>query len=147
MTSLYVKAPLDQCSNSWDHREEQSVAIAVCVALWAMTGSPMVDRNPVFIGSSSTVIKGINPVTYFREGRPMNGQPEFAFEWNDATWHFPGQANFKVFRADTVAFAPQYGGYCAWAVSNEYTAPSVPEAWTIHDGRLYLNYSLSIQTH
>ncbi|MDJ0601718.1 MAG: YHS domain-containing (seleno)protein, partial [Crocosphaera sp.] len=42
-------------------------------------------------------------------------------------------------------YAPQYGGFCAWAVSNNYTAPIDPEAWTIVDGKLYLNYDKNIQ--
>jgi hypothetical protein len=42
-------------------------------------------------------------------------------------------------------YAPQYGGYCAWAVSRGYTADIDPEAWRIVEGRLYLNYSKRVQ--
>ena len=42
-------------------------------------------------------------------------------------------------------YAPQYGGYCAWAVSQGYTAPIDPKAWKVVDGKLYLNYSKSVQ--
>ena len=42
-------------------------------------------------------------------------------------------------------YAPQYGGYCAWAVSRGYTAGIDPDAWKIVNGRLYLNYSLKVQ--
>ena len=39
----------------------------------------------------------------------------------------------------TRKYAPQYGGYCAYAVSEGYTATTVPAAWTIVDDKLYLN--------
>ncbi|MEO1370237.1 MAG: YHS domain-containing (seleno)protein, partial [Acidobacteriota bacterium] len=43
------------------------------------------------------------------------------------------------------AYAPQYGGYCAWAVAQGSTAGIDPESWKIVDGKLYLNYSPKIQ--
>ena len=50
-----------------------------------------------------------------------------------------------MFAANPEKYAPQYGGYCAWAVSQGYTASTDPEAWKIVDGKLYLNYSKSVQ--
>ena len=65
--------------------------------------------------------------------------------WRGATWHFASDANRALFEADPLAFAPQYGGWCAWAVAEGYTASTVPDAWSIVDGRLYLNFSRSVQ--
>lgn len=48
-------------------------------------------------------------------------------------------------QGDPQAYAPQYGGYCAWAVSQGHTASSDPQAWRIHDGKLLLNYSKGVQ--
>ena len=62
-----------------------------------------------------------------------------------ATWCFVSAANKGTFVADPEAYAPQFGGYCAWAVSEGYTASTTPEAWSIVDGKLYLNYSRRIQ--
>ena len=45
------------------------------------------------------------------------------------------------FEANPEAYAPQYGGYCAYAASNGVVAKTVPEAWTVYDGKFYLNYS------
>ena len=56
-----------------------------------------------------------------------------------ATWQFASANNLAAFKADSQAYAPQYGGYCAWAVSGGYTASSDPQAWRIHDGKLFLN--------
>ncbi len=90
-------------------------------------------------------IDGTDAVAYFRESRPVAGNPLIAYEWNGAVWHFASEENRAAFVADPEAFAPQYGGYCAYAVSEGYTASTVPEAWRIVDGKLYLNFSRRIQ--
>ena len=62
-----------------------------------------------------------------------------------ATWSFASAENRATFAADPEKFAPRYGGYCAWAVSQGYTASIDPDAWRIVDGALYLNYSLAVR--
>jgi YHS domain-containing protein len=89
-------------------------------------------------------IEGTDPVAYFEEGRPVAGSS--AFEWMGATWRFATAENRDRFGADPEKYAPQYGGYCAWAVSQGYTAKIDPAAWRIVDGKLYLNYSKDVQT-
>jgi YHS domain-containing protein len=90
-------------------------------------------------------IEGYDPVAYFEQGEPVKGSKQWSAEWNGATWLFASAAHRDLFAADPEAYAPRYGGYCAWAVSQGYTAGIDPEAWTIRDGRLYLNYSPEIQ--
>ncbi len=90
-------------------------------------------------------IRGYDPVAYFTEGRPVEGSGEFTAEWMGATWRFASAANRDAFQADPGRYAPQYGGYCAWAVSQGYTASIDPEAWRIVGDKLYLNYSKSVQ--
>lgn len=90
-------------------------------------------------------IRGTDPVAYFTEGRPVEGSSDFTADWNGAEWRFASAENRDKFVADPEAYAPQYGGFCAWAVSQGYTASTVPEAWRIVDGKLYLNYSLGVQ--
>lgn len=90
-------------------------------------------------------IRGYDPVAYFTQGQPVPGTAAHAAEWNGVTWHFASADNRAAFLADPDAFAPQYGGYCAWAVAEGYTAPIDPRAWRIVDGRLYLNFSPRIQ--
>jgi YHS domain-containing protein len=84
-------------------------------------------------------------VAYFTEGEPVEGSADHELEWNGATWRFASTANLAAFQADPEAFAPQFGGYCAWAVSQGYTASTDPTAWRVVDGKLYLNYSHNIQ--
>jgi len=94
---------------------------------------------------TGTAIEGYDPVAYFAEGRPVEGKSEFAHDWMDATWYFASAEHRDLFAADPEKYAPQYGGYCAWAAAQGYTAKIDPEAWKIVDDRLYLNYSKDVQ--
>ena len=94
---------------------------------------------------TGTAIEGYDPVAYFDQGRPVEGKDEFSHDWMDATWYFASAENRDRFAADPDKYAPQYGGYCAWAVSQGYTAKIDPEAWTIVDDKLYLNYNKKVQ--
>ena len=90
-------------------------------------------------------LAGTDVVAYFREGAPVAGSEAHTHDWQGVTWRFASAANRDAFAADPEAYAPQYGGFCAWAVSEGYTAPTDPGAWKIVDGKLYLNYSRRIQ--
>ncbi|MGF1520781.1 MAG: YHS domain-containing (seleno)protein [Leptolyngbyaceae cyanobacterium] len=90
-------------------------------------------------------IKGADPVAYFTEDAYVQGSDEFAHEWEGATWYFASAENRDAFANDPEAYAPEYGGYCAWAVSQGNTAPIDPTAWKIVDGKLYLNYNEDVQ--
>lgn len=90
-------------------------------------------------------VRGTDVVAYFTEGRPRAGQAEFAHEWEGARWLFASAANRDAFAANPARYAPAYGGFCAWAVSQGYTAPIDPAAWRIVEGRLYLNYDRNVQ--
>lgn len=90
-------------------------------------------------------IRGYDPVAYFVVGHPEEGRSDQTTEWMGATWRFASPENRKLFLADPVKYAPQYGGYCAYAVAKGDTASIDPDAWKIVDGKLYLNYSKEIQ--
>lgn len=90
-------------------------------------------------------IRGYDPVAYFTAGRPMRGSANFTHMWNGSTWRFASAANRDRFAAEPERYAPAYGGFCAFAVSEGYTAPIDPNAWRIVDGRLFLNYDRAIQ--
>ena len=101
----------------------------------AMAAEPNVFQNP-------NAINGYDPVAYFTEGAPVRGKSEHSVNWNGADWLFSSAENADAFQADPEAFAPVFGGYCAYAASRGYLAPTIPEAWTIYEGKLYLNASL-----
>jgi YHS domain-containing protein len=101
--------------------------------------------EPVYRDFFGKAIKGYDPVAYFTQGKPVEGDADFAYEWNDAKWYFASKQHLEAFMSNPEKYAPQYGGYCAWAVSNGYTAKIDPNAWRIVDDKLYLNYNKSVQ--
>lgn len=100
---------------------------------------------PIFSDQAGIAIRGTDPVAYFRLGEATPGDPAFNYQWMDTTWYFSSADHRDHFAADPEAYAPQFGGYCAFAVANGYTASIDPEAWRIVDGKLYLNFSLGVQ--
>ncbi len=121
-------------------------AAALLAAGLIAAAPPASAKDPVSTGTfSSLAVSGWDPVAYFTSGAPVKGSSRHQYKWNGATWRFSSPENLASFKADPEAYAPQYGGYCAWAVSQGYTAASVPDAWRIVDGKLYLNYSADIQ--
>ena len=88
---------------------------------------------------------GYDVVAYFTESKPVEGSDKFATEYKGAEWHFSSQENLDMFVASPEKYAPQYGGYCAYAVALNSTASGDPLQWTVHGGKLYLNYDANIQ--
>ncbi|MDP3294598.1 MAG: YHS domain-containing (seleno)protein [Nevskia sp.] len=86
-------------------------------------------------------IRGYDPVAYFVDGKPTPGRDEFATDWMGAKWKFASQANLDRFKAEPAKYAPQYGGYCAYGTAKGHLAPTEPSAWSVVDGKLYLNYN------
>ncbi|GAB5559384.1 MAG: YHS domain-containing (seleno)protein [Synoicihabitans sp.] len=105
----------------------------------------VVAKDPVNANWRGLAIKGYDPVAYFEVGEAQAGSGDHELEWQGATWRFVSAAHKAKFAANPENYAPQYGGYCAWAVSNNYTAPIDPKAWKIVDGKLYLNYNHKVQ--
>ena len=97
------------------------------------------------LGGDAALIHDDDPVAYFSEGEPVKGKAAHAVTWQGAEWHFATAANRETFEANPEAYAPQYGGYCAYAASKGAVAPTAPDAWTVHDGKLYLNYSQTVR--
>lgn len=103
-------------------------------------------EDKVFIGLvPGTGAGGYDVVAYFAEGKAVKGEQELVAEHEGVRYRFASAANRERFVADPEAFLPRFGGYCAWAVANGYTAKGDPEAWSVVDGRLYLNYSKEVR--
>lgn len=102
-------------------------------------------KPPVFTEFLSDVaVGGYDPVSYF-DNKPTRGSETFEFAYNGAKWRFATAENLARFRAEPAKYAPQFGGYCAWAVSQGYTAKGDPRFWRVVDGKLYLNYDGAVQ--
>ncbi|MEL6233752.1 MAG: YHS domain-containing (seleno)protein [Pseudomonadota bacterium] len=103
---------------------------------------PAFAREPDTFQVDGLAIRGIDPVAYFTDAAPVEGSADYALTHNGAEWRFVSAANKSAFEADPVKYGARFGGYCAYAASKGYLAPTVPEAWTVYEDRLYLNASL-----
>ena len=108
------------------------------------SSAALAEKPPVF-SDRAGAIRGYDPVAYFDKKGPVRGAQQFSHQWNGATWYFASAANRDKFAAMPEKFAPQYGGYCAYGVAQGYAPEIDPDAWSIVDGKLYLNLDRSIQ--
>jgi hypothetical protein len=120
-------------------------ALAASLALAVLPGGSRAETVAPVFAEEGIAIRGTDPVAYFTDARAVPGDPAIHADWNGARWLFATEDHRTMFLADPGAYAPQFGGYCSWAVAEGYTAPIDPEAWRIVDGKLYLNYSKSVQ--
>ncbi len=94
---------------------------------------------------SNSAVGGYDPVSYFTQGQPVKGKPQFKLRYKAADWYFSSQQHREMFQNNPDKYMPQYGGYCAWAVAHDTTAKGDPLQWTIYQDKLYLNYDKKIQ--
>lgn len=112
--------------------------------LFAMTIAAAAQKSPVFI-QSGKAISGYDAVSYFTKSKPVQGSDQFVYVWNGAKWYFESKENLAAFKKTPEQYAPQYGGYCAYGMANGYKAPTEKDAWSIVNGKLYLNYNTDVQ--
>ena len=83
-------------------------------------------------------MKGYDPVSYFTDGKPTPGMPAFEYEWDEHVWRFSSAKHRELFKADPPRYAPQFGNYCAMALSMGQLVIADPTNWLISDGKLYI---------
>jgi hypothetical protein len=89
-------------------------------------------------------LRGFDPTAWHLEGRPRRGSASFAAMHDGVAWHFVSAGARERFAADPAAFAPRFGGFCAFGVAEGYKVDIDPEAWQIVEGRLYLNFNRGV---
>ncbi|WP_337043251.1 YHS domain-containing (seleno)protein [Emticicia sp. 17c] len=116
----------------------------ITVVMMAVSLQLFAQKAAVF-SNADGAIRGYDVVAYFTEGKPVKGNPELMYEWNEAKWYFSSTENLNRFKENPEKYAPQFGGYCAYGLSEGHKAPTQPDAWTIVDNKLYLNYNTKVQ--
>jgi YHS domain-containing protein len=122
-----------------------TLAAALLLALAALPAPALAAAVWQGVAEGEPVLGGHDPVAYFVAGLPLRGDPKLTYQWQGATFLFSSQDTLKVFMADPARYAPQFGGWCAWAASQGRLAKPDPEIWRIVDGKLYLNCSKSAE--
>ena len=95
------------------------LALAALTPVGALMAPSVMAATPETFADDGLAIRGIDPVAYFAGNGPVAGSPDHQLMWKGAIWQF--------------ASAPGY------------TASPDPESWTLHAGKLYLNYSISVR--
>lgn len=119
-------------------------ALAMMLAIGVLSTSSFAAKG-VNATSSGVAIKGYDPVAYFTVGKPVKGKKEFTVDYHGNKWQLSSAENKKLFLANPYGYIPQYGGFCAFAASNNAIAGIDPRAFTIENNKLYLNYSKRIR--
>ena len=118
----------------------------IALATMVMSGNALAAADPIYTTLFSNAgAGGYDVVAYFTESKPVEGKDKFQTEHLGADWYFSSQANLDAFKSDPDKYLPQYGGYCAWALSEGSLAKGDPNHWTVLDGKLYLNYDAQVQ--
>lgn len=120
--------------------------LALAVVSCAMWGAAaLADGRKVFADDFGVAANGYDVVAYF-DNKATRGIPGIQVEYLGKTWYFETQENADRFQGSPERYVPQFGGYCAYGVSQGYLAPTDPEAWSVINGKLYLNYNQVIRT-
>ncbi|ASP36777.1 YHS domain-containing (seleno)protein [Labrenzia sp. VG12] len=122
----------------------KSVLLGLTALFSAAAFTASADEITTFT-KDGAAIGGTDPVAYFTEGKPVAGTDEFTYVFDDVTWKFSSAENRDLFKSDPAKYAPQYGGFCAFGTAMGFKVPVIPDAWSIVDGKLYLNNSHKVQ--
>ena len=120
-------------------------SIAAIAFAATMATSAFAAGNDVNVTSTDLAMRGIDPVSYFTEGQPLDGLVNITSEHNGAVYRFASEETKATFEADPEKYAPQYGGYCAFGLAMGFKFDGDPDLWRIVDDKLYLNLSPAVQ--
>jgi YHS domain-containing protein len=125
---------------------------SLCATLWTLAVAVLASallvanaRAGAFFEHGGAALRGHDAVAYFKEGKAVKGAAEHRAEFKGSTFLFASKAHRDAFAAEPAKYAPQYGGYCAFGVAGGYKAAIDPAAFTVVDGKLYLNYNRAVQ--
>ncbi len=115
-------------------------------SLFYLSAVRLAHAAKVFTGIIEGVaLGGYDAVSYFSGAEPVQGDPAITADFGGATYRFASAANRDTFKAQPEKYAPQFGGFCAYGTASGYLVSGDPLAWTVHDDKLYINYSLSVR--
>ncbi|WP_159650894.1 YHS domain-containing (seleno)protein [Vibrio atypicus] len=127
------------------HKKSHGKKLTLMAALLGTSFSLMAADIDMSVDSNDLAIKGYDPVAYFTDNGAQQGKPEFTATYKNAIYQFASSENRDQFKANPAAYAPQYGGYCAFGVAMGKKFETDPQAWKIEDGKLYLNLDKTVQ--
>jgi YHS domain-containing protein len=115
----------------------------ITIALFVITTFSYAQGS--YFSKDGVAINGYDPVAFFNDDAAIKGSSQYTHEWNGVVWQFKNAENRDAFKSTPEKYAPQFGGYCAFGVSENHKSPTDPEAFTIVDDKLYLNYNMGVR--
>lgn len=126
----------------------RNISLSLFLCIWSITGliGSALAADPIYTSFfNQKAVYGFDTVSYFvGDGKPIKGSERFKTQWRGAVWFFSSKANLDKFKANPTQYAPQYGGYCAWAIAQGKLYRGNPKYYTLENGKLYLNYDKKI---
>lgn len=119
--------------------------LVVAVAITSNAAAAQMGRTALNVDDNGVILHGYDAVSFQTEMRAQKGLPEFTASHDGAIYRFASAANRDAFRASPAKFAPGYGGYCAMGVALGKKLDIDPAAFSLHDGRLYLNVNQDVK--
>ncbi len=115
--------------------------MAIGMAGCAASPEEIAQHMPIAIvnAEAGLGLKGYDPVAYFTDKAAVKGSEAYQANVKGVAWRFASVEHRAAFLADPEKFQPQYGGYCAFGMSNGVVVDADPEAWTVEGGRLFVN--------
>jgi hypothetical protein len=120
-------------------------SITLPLLVMAMLLVQLGTQAQVQFSENGKAIRGYDPVAYHTEHKAVHGADSLQLSWNNTTWLFSSARNRDLFKAEPGKYAPAYGGYCAFGVSENHLSPTDPQAFTIVHDTLYLNYNANVR--
>lgn len=122
------------------------MALVVGFAPVSAAAEQRVYAHPVYYQDLGYAIEGYDAVSFFLNNEPLQGAMTYSVVWKGATWLFSSAEHQAMFEANPRAYAPKFGGYCAYGVSRGNLVSGNPTSFEIRDGALYMLHSPAIQT-
>ena len=119
--------------------------IALVLLLWGFPALPQVNKAPLNLDKNGVAIQGYDPVAFFTQGKPVKGTPQFQSSFKGAEYYFASAEDKAAFDGNPAKYEPQFGGFCAFGVSEGHLAPVKIEATQIVNGRLLMQYDLDVK--
>lgn len=121
-------------------KKESSVWLLSVVMVVASLAVSSVAKEKVLVNTDANgvVLHGYDPVAYFTDGAAVKGDAKYQARYEGSTYYFASEAHRELFKKSPIKYAPQYGGYCAMAVSMGQLEDGDPKMFLVHGDKLLL---------
>ncbi|MDN5203650.1 YHS domain-containing (seleno)protein [Fulvivirgaceae bacterium BMA10] len=116
------------------------LVLFTCATTTAQTN--VQERQKHYQLEKGVALQGYDPVSYFNNKKPLEGEKDYAATHKGVTYYFASSKNKELFKSNPDKYEPSYGGWCAYAIADRsFKMEPDPETYKIIDGKLTLFYN------